>query len=548
MGVFDLKRSLIALLTCSVLATACSKVAPQQGSGEVNNWTKPHVLRFANAEDVSTLNPMFSQEQTVGYLSSMTAAFLIKWNHKNLPYPEVAAEVPTKANGGVSKDGLTITYHLRKGLRWSDGKPLTAGDVIWTYHAIMNPANNVTSRTGWDLISSADEPNKTTVVFHLRKPYSPFIVTFFSSAGGNPSILPEHLLAKYPNINHVPFNALPVGAGPFEYKEWVRSQRIVLVPNPYYFRGQPRLKEVDFEIIPSRDTIFTQLAAKELDLWAHVGGAYTARIGNLPGYAVLRQVAYQWGHIDFNLSHPVVADPVVRHALELATDRKTLLDKFARGAGYLQEGIAPRTAPYYDPSIPLVPFDIVQANKLLEADGWVRGPGGVREKNGLKLDLTFVLPIGTQNVDDELELIRSDWQKIGVAINLKKYPIPLLFAPYADGGILYTGKFDAILFNWIDDPIGDFSFLYGCDAIPPSGQNDLHWCNPTANAAVHEVWLDYDQAQRNAADRVLFEQLAKDRPQITLLGVQEAYIYNKDLKGFDPNGVSPFDSIMNVDI
>ncbi len=548
MGVFDLKRSLVALLACALLASGCSKVGPSASSGRINGWTVPHVLRFANAEDISTLNPMLSQEETVGYLSSMTAAFLIKWDHHNLPYPELATAVPTQANGGVSKDGLAITYHLRKGLRWSDGQPLTADDVVWTYHAIMNPANNVTSRAGWDLIASVAEPNKTTVVFHLRKPYSPFIVTFFSSAGANPSILPKHLLAKYPNINRVSFNSLPVGAGPFEYKEWVRNQRVVLVPNPYYFRGQPKLKEIIFEIIPSRDTIFTELAAKELDLWAHVGGVYSARINDLPGYAVLRQVAYQWGHIDFNLAHPVVADPVVRHAIELATDRRTLIDKFARGAGYLQEGIAPRTAPYYDPNIPLVPFDIAQANKLLDADGWVRGRDGVREKNGLKLILNFVLPIGSQNVEDQVELLRADWKKIGVQINLKKYPVPMIFGTYADGGILYTGKFDAILFNWFDDPIGDFSFLYGCDEIPPNGQNDLHWCDPKANAAVHAVWGHYDQAQRNADDRILFQELAKDRPQITYMGVQEGYIYNKDLKNFDPNGVSPFDSIMNVDI
>jgi ABC-type transport system substrate-binding protein len=129
-----------------------------------------------------------------------------------------------------------------------------------------------------------------------------------------------------------------------------------------------------------------------------------------------------------------------------------------------------------------------------------------------------------------------------------RYPAPLLFGLYQDGGILYTGKFDAIFIAWFDDPIGDFSFIYGCDQIPPSGQNDLHWCNRRANTAMYGLFAHYDQAQRNADDRIVFEELAKDRPQITLIGVNEGYIVNKDLKNFHPNDVSPFDNMMNVDI
>jgi peptide/nickel transport system substrate-binding protein len=537
-----------AVIAVALLLCACSKASQSAVGGRINSWTIPHVLRYANAEDISTLNPMFSQEITVGLLSSLTQAYLVKWDEHNLPYPELATEVPTQANGGVSKDGLTITYHLRKGLRWSDGAPLNADDAVWTYHAIMNPTTNVASRTGWDRIVRIDEPDKYTVVFHLSKPYAPFIVTFFSSAGANPSILPKHLLAKYPNINNVPFNALPIGAGPFKYKEWDRSQKVVMVPNPYYFRGQPKLKEIDFMIIPNRDTIFTQLAAHELDMWIHVPPTYYVRISELTGYTGLNFSTYQWNHIDFNLTHPGVSDPVVRYAIELATDRATIVAKQYHGLATLQEGVAPKRAPYYDPNIPLVPYDPKKANELLDKDGWVRGPDGIREKNGVKLNLNVAIQTGSQDIDHLVELLRSMWQQIGVGITVHRYPAPLLFGLYQDGGILYTGKFDAIFIAWFDDPIGDFSFIYGCDQIPPSGQNDLHWCNRRANTAMYGLFAHYDQAQRNADDRIVFEELAKDRPQITLIGVNEGYIVNKDLKNFHPNDVSPFDNMMNVDI
>ncbi len=533
----------VALALC-----ACSKASQQSEGGRVNSWTVPHVLRFANAEDVNTLNTLLGQQATLGYMSSMTAAYLIKWNAHNLPYPELATEVPTKANGGISVDGLAITYHLRKGLKWSDGTPLDADDVVFTYHVVMNPANNVTSRAGWDLITKIDEPDKYTVIFHLKKPYSPFIVTFYSSAGGNPSILPKHLLAQYPNINNVPFNALPIGAGPFKYKEWNRTQKVVMVPNPFYFRGQPKLAEVDFDIIPNRDTVLTTLQSHALDMWTNVPGAYYARVTNLKGFSVLSVAGYTWGHLDFNTAHPILADPIVRHAIELATDRATLDRKFQHGIQTLQETPASRSAPYYDPHIGLVPFNIAKANALLDADGWKRGPDGIRVKNGTKLNLVTVIQTGSPNVDNEIEFFRSTWQQIGVGIEVRHYPSQMLFAPYGDGGIIYNGKWDVVLFNWVGDPIGDFSFLFACDQIPPRGQNDVRWCNPVANAAIERVFSDYDQSQRNADDRVLFEQLAKDLPEVVLYTVADVYVYNNDLKGFHPNSVTPFDNMMNVDI
>lgn len=180
-----MKRLAVALLAGAVALSACSKTSQTGGEGgRANSWTIPHTLRYANAEDINTLNTLLNQQVTLSYLSSMTAAFLIKWNAQNLPYPELATEVPTKANGGISQDGLTITYHLRKGLKWSDGAPLDADDVVFTYHEVMNAANNITSRTGWDLITKIDEPDKSTAIFHLKKPYAPFIVTFFSMPAG----------------------------------------------------------------------------------------------------------------------------------------------------------------------------------------------------------------------------------------------------------------------------------------------------------------------------------------------------------------------------
>jgi peptide/nickel transport system substrate-binding protein len=543
-----------ALLVCAALA-ACGgggkSTQPAGGSGgRVNSWTIPHVLRYSTAEDVSSLNPLLIQQTTLGMMSSLTMAWLIKWDRNNHPFPELATQVPTMQNGGVSKDGLTITYHLRKGVKWSDGAPFSADDVVWTYHAIMSPANNILSRAGWDRITSADEPDKYTVVFHLSKPYSPFVVTFFSSGGANPCILPKHLLAQYPNINNVAYNALPVGIGPFKYKEWQRGSRVVMVANPMYWRGMPKLKEVDFQIIPDRNTVLTELQSHSLDLWYPVPGSYYIgqRLNQLGGFTAILQPAYYTAYMEFNTQRPAMKDPAVRHALEMATDRRTINDKIRFGVNYVQEEPAPHTAPYWDPSIAMVPFDIAKANQVLDQAGWTRGADGIRAKNGVRLDLEFATSTGTTDTDRMIELIRLWWKQIGVNLIVKHYQSALLFSPIQAGGILYGGKWDVLVVNWGDDPIGDMSFLYACDQIPPNGQNVVRWCDRVADKAEHDLFTHYDQAQRNKDDAVVMEQVAKQTPAVVLYGSKDIFVFNKDLKNFHPGAVTQFDEFMNVDI
>ncbi len=563
-----MKRIFAATLAAVFVLAGCTQTNTTSGTGataipgngaaetvsgpvtnRVNSFTQPHVLRYATGEDVSSLNPHLAQQTTLGLMSSLTMAWLIKWDQHNNAIPELATEVPTKQNGGVSKDGLTITYHLRKGVKWSDGAPFNADDVVFSTRTVLNPANNEVSRLGWDHIAKIDEPNKYTVVYHLSKPYSPFVETFFSSAAGNPCVLPAHLLAQYPNINQVSYNALPIGIGPFKYQRWDRASRVVMVPNPLYFRGVPRLQRVVFDIIQDRNTILAELQAKSLDLWYPVPGNYLARAKAIPGFTIVRQPSYNFNHLDFNLTRPRVSDPVVRQALRLALDRATIWHKIAHNVGYLQEEPAPHTAPYYDPNIKMTPFDIAQANALLDKNGWVRGPDGIRAKNGVKLsNLEYVTATGTPDTDLQIEMIRSWWKQIGVSFLVKHYPAPLLFEPMQSGGIINGSKFDIVGFAWGLDPVGDFSTIYGCNSVPPAGQNDLHWCNPKANRAMLDLYSQYDQAGRNKDDAIMMEQLASDVPTIVINAREDIYVVNRDLHNFRPNGVSQFDDFMNVDI
>lgn len=516
---------------------------------EQNAWTHPHVLRLTATEDVENLNGVLTTDTPVSLIiDPLTMGYLVRWDKTGNPVPEMITEIPTQQNGGVSKDGLTITYHIRKGVKWSDGVPFDGDDVAFSISAILNKDNNVTSRTGWDRIVKVDQPDKFTVVLHLSKPYSPFLETFFSTAGANPNLIPKHILGGLPNINNAPYNAEPVGLGPFMVKDWSRGNRVSMVPNPYYFRGQPKLQEIDYEIITNSNTTLTSMQAKSLDLSYQSPPNLIDQYRALSSFITWGQPSYYFRHMDFNLTSPKLKDLAVRQALRLATDRANILAKLYHGVGILQEQPAPKVAPYYDPNIQMTQFDIAKANSLLDGAGWKMGSDGIREKNGVKLDLNFATASGTVINDQLIELLRDTWKQIGVNITVSHYLNTLLFAQYQDNGILYRGKFDVAYFAWGQDAIGDFSPIYSCAQIPPNGQNILHWCNPRAEKAMLDFYTHYDQKQRNADDAIVMGELNKDVPTIVLMGTEAVWVYNKDLKNFSPGALSPFDNFMDVDI
>jgi len=542
-----LKRTLALALVASL--AACTRVGGgTTGTSQRHSYTQPHVLRYAAAEDITGLNPLTATQKVVADLSQMTMAWLVRTDANSEPtVPELATEIPTKENGGIGPDGKTITWHLRQGVKWSDGAPFDADDVVFSTNAVNNPANNVVSRDGWELIQKIDEPDKYTVVYHLKQPYSSFLETFFTTAGANPSILPKHLLAQYKSLNDVPYNSTPVGIGPFKYESWKRGDSVTLVQNPLYWRGPPKIQRVVFKIIPDRNTVLGQMRTHELDLWTPVAPHYVNDLKKIAGLSILMTPSYFYDHIDFNLSHPALKDPAVREALRYATDRKTLNDKVRFGIYIVEESVVPPASSYHE-DLPLVPFDIAKANEILDNAGWVRGADGIRSKNGLRLSLQFASSTGSPDTDTQLLLIGGWWKQLGVEFTVHRYLAAMMFAPLQTGGIVYSGKFDAITFGWGGDPNEDLSNLFACNRFPPNGQNDPRYCNRQVSAALEHAQTHYGKSERSDDIKFIQEQIYKDVPTIVLDARKEIYAFNDDLKGWKPNPVAPFDSMLDVDI
>jgi peptide/nickel transport system substrate-binding protein len=542
-------RKIVTLAAVAVLLAACTRVASGPAGGATRHaYTTPHVLRYASAEDIQGLDPLTHSTGTEGFLGNLTQAYLIKTDTKgNATVPELATEIPTQANGGISPDGLTITWHIRKGVKWSDGVPFDGDDVVFSTQQVLNPNNDVVSRDGWDLITKIDEPDKYTVIYHLKKGYSSFAVTFFSSAGANPCLLPKHLLKGLKSLNTAPYNALPVGIGPFKYESWKRGDSVNMVANPLYFRGMPKLQRIVFKIIPNRNTVMEEMQTHELDLWVTVPPHFEPQLKAIPGVNILMIPSYFFDHLDFNLSHPVMQDPAVRQALRYAVDRNFLNEKLRFGLYTLSESpVTPASA--YDAKLPLVPFDLAKANAILDKAGWKRGPDGIRSKNGLRLSLVYATSSGSPDVDTQIEFIRGWWKQLGVDFSVKRYLSSQFFAPVAEGGIIYSGKFDVVGFAWGADPNEDMSNLYACYRFPPNGQNDPRWCNEKATEAMDKGKVLYGFDKRYPYLKYVQQALYADVPTIILDARREIFAYSNDMTNYHPNPVAMFDNFMDVDI
>lgn len=524
----SLARRLLAIALAAACA-ACSK--PQSsGAGNRNPWTVPGVLRIGAPEEPDSLNLMYGHTWATDNIAPLLFSFLMRVDANGNYIPDLATAVPTPANGGISGDGKTIVIHLRKGVVWSDGAPLTAADWLFTYHAVMNPQNNVKTRYGWDLIASASAPDPYTIVLHLKRP-SVEVLGILTMSGAAYPPMPAHLLAKYPNINSSEFNSRPISSGPYLLKTWNHGSSLEFVPNPRYFRGAPKLKEVIWKVIPDTNTLFNQLATHEIDVYPAVTPpSAIARLSSIQGITVNKRVIGNWRHLDMNLSHPLLADVRVRRAIAEAVDWKRINDTIYRGYDQLAVSdiypllwAAPKLPPYrYDPS---------DARALLAAAGWKMGSDGVLHKGSLAMHLTIYATTGHEENTQSQVMMQSFLHPLGIDLMVRNFPGSYLFA---QNGPLYTGKYDL---EWSVDTNGpdpDNTGNWNAAYIPPNGANTTWLNDPIVNATSEAAASTFDQAKRKVLYQREEERIRELVPSVFFSWQTSYTAINTDVKNYEP--------------
>lgn len=525
-------RLVVALCSLLFALTACGRAPQAVDATGRHAGTIPHVLRIADIADPDHLNPYLSTMDITYDISSLVYSFLVVADSRGRLVGDLATDVPSLANGGISKDGRTYTYHLRANVKWHDGVPFSAHDVVASWRAVIDPAHATLHREGYDRVASIDTPDDRTVIVHLKQRYPPFLSQFFAplQEGGKP-LLPAHILARETNFNQGSLASHPIGTGPFRFVRWDRGSRIEFERNPEYFKGPPKLERVEIRVIPSDETILNELTLHHVDLVVAPQTPLIERYRAIPG--VITDLV-PWNAqevVIFNSRRPGIHETAVRQAIAHAIDYGASIEKVTHNTAETARNSLPPTAIGYE-ALPPHTYDLNAANALLDRAGWTRGPDGIRQKNRARLAFTVATITGSTSIARNALLMQASLRKAGIDLAIKAYPYNTIFA--LDGPI-YSGTYDMAIYSttltW--DP--NVYFYVGCDQWYPKGENTYGYCNPQLDR-LERAGLQTDDVVERAriykeASRIIWETV----PYLPLYELRRPFVHSVDLKGAADN-------------
>lgn len=507
------------------------------GSGEAAGGTAVIAL----IQEPGVLSPMFSSQSG----SELTEAFVVEPMFLTRPdgeqEPYLAEEVPTEENGGVSEDGLTVTYTLREGVTWSDGEPLTAEDLAFTVDVAQDPDGAALPDPEYASVESTEVVDEQTLEVTMSDPQPGYLQLF-------QQILPEHEFDSTAVQADDPQARMPLGTGPFVLADWASGDQITLERNEAYWRDPelPRLDGINVKIVPEAqtalsgfingdyDTVFFFTAGDLAEIGEAQADGAQAEIATVPD--MVGSVEWLWlNHSDGgdpDTPHPVLGDPAVREAIDRGIDREAIIDDVLKGYGTLSGslvysgiGASELEPPGHDPDA---------ARRVLEEAGWELGSDGVREKGGERASLRFQTISGDQTRALYQQIIQQDMKDIGIELNIENVPSNRLFDSRDEGGLLASGDFDIAMSRdgLFPDP-AIWLEVFASRTIPseenPAGFSYSHWSNEEYDELEQTAATTIDPEERVEAVREADRIFTEERVAIPIYASAAGYAWNPTL-------------------
>jgi peptide/nickel transport system substrate-binding protein len=412
--------------------------------------------------------------------------------------------VPDLAQKWDTPDPLTYVFHLRNGVRFHDGRPLTSADVKFTFDSILSGAVKTAKAGSFRIVESIDTPDAATAVFHLREPYASFLWDLTKPGIG---IVPQG--------SGTQIGKHPIGTGPFHFVSATTDEEIVLERNPTYFGGAPDIPRVRFRIVP--DAIVRALELRKGTGDVTVNSLSTDMVVGFqqdPSVTVEDQAGTALAYVAFNFDDPVLAHREVRQALAYATDRQTLISNLLHGMAIPAGSLLPANHWAYDPKVKQYDYNTPQAEKLLDAAGFRRGRDGMRFHLTLKTSTD-------QSTRLLAEALADQWKRIGVALDLRSLEFATFYSDITHGSFqLYTLR----LIGGNNDP-DIFEYVFSSKKMPPDGANRGHYKNPALDALLDQARVEMDRQKRKALLSQIQKIVAEDEPYINLWYVDNVCVH-----------------------
>ena len=546
--------------TLIIISIALSSAIALAGTAWAAERGRDGELRLLYWQAPSTMMPYLSGGTKELEASSLVIEPLARYNQDGEMLPWLAEEIPTVANGGISEDLTSITWKLRRGIKWSDGSEFTSADVVFTYKYCSTPDTGCTSSNYFNDIVSVDALDSHTIKinFTVAKPfpYAPFV-------GYNAPIMQAAQFegcigAKAQECTEQNFN--PIGTGPFKVVDFKPNDVIVFEANEHYrVEGQPAFQSVLFKgggdatsaarsVLETGEMHFAwnlQVEPEILNQMAEAGkGTIIAGFGTAVERLMVNftnpnpaddenRSEYMGGNNNRN-PHPFLTEYSVRRALSLAIDRQILVDAGYGSAGKISCNVLPAPAIYAsNANDECKTPNVAEANRLLDEAGWVPGSDGVREKNGVRLSILY--QTSTNSVRQGTQaFIKEMWKAIGVETELRNLSASVFFGGdpaspdtyqkfYADIE-MYTNTFsgtdpETYMANWTCKQVSRRSNTWG-------GGNMPRWCNPDYDALSTEMSKTADLDNRIRLAKAMNDMLMQDYAMIPLIhrGGVSAYL------------------------
>ncbi|MDD5099547.1 MAG: peptide-binding protein [Syntrophales bacterium] len=497
-------RIRIGLAFFVLAVMACGPQAPGRApAGSVAaELANGDILVEGSIGDASNLIPLLASDATSHEISGLVFNGLIKFD-KDVHIVGDLAE-----SWEISGDGLAITFRLRRNVRWHDGKPFTAHDVLYTYRVTVDPKTPTAYAGDFLKVKKAEVLDDHTFRATYDKPFAPALMSW--SVG----ILPRHLLEGR-DITTSPLGRHPIGTGPYRFKEWVTGQKIVLVSNPDYFEGQPYIDGYVLRIIPDTATMFLELRANGIDRMGLTPLQYTRQTENnlfRENYRKHRYLSFAYTYMGYNLKNPLFADKRVRQALAHAVNREEIIDGVLLGLG------KPATGPYkpgtwaYNPKVRTYPYDPAKARALLAEAGWRDADGdGMLERDGKPFTFEIITNQGNEIRAKCAEIIQRRLAEIGIRVKIRV----IEWAAFVND-FINRRKFDATILGWTIPMEPDLYDVWHSSKTGPQELNFISYRNDEVDALIVRARETFDQPLRKRCYDRIQEILAEEQPYMFL--------------------------------
>jgi peptide/nickel transport system substrate-binding protein len=516
-----------ALILVAALAASACTAAPPPGA----STSEPAAGAPVSGGTVTipigadpTLNP-WSPNAFVESLFINRAIFegLTKPGKDLAPAPDLAESWTT------APDGLSWTFKLRSGVKWSDGKPFSADDVAFTFNDIvLKPDLGAQNRASYAAVKSVTVIDPTTVRFDLTRKFAALPSFLAYNAG----ILPKHVLSADP-LKTVSFNkGTPVSTGPFKVEKYTSGQSVSLVRNENYFGPKPYLDKVVFTVVADPNTQIAQALSGDITIMILDNKAAVDRVKTAPALVVASRPLVQYYWLSLNQTDPRFTDVRVRQAFVHAIDRQAIIKSVELGYGSIANSpITPALAAYYDPSLASkYPYDQTKAKDLLAQAGWTPGPDGVLQKGGQPFK--FTMDVGQRGVLEPVNaLIQQDLKKVGVVADLNT----MEWNAYIQK-VVVRREYTATV-NWWTYPSDPDVFPYYHSSSAGKGFNIPGYQDPRLDDLLVQGQSAGDLESRKAVYKQLQAYTSETLPYLFLWYPQEIDVLSARLKGVPELGL-----------